>query len=232
MPVSFVVWMGAVKRETLDFDRNKQLFLLFLKMFAFFFNRRAFFTEANFSKHMAKGVHRPTKLRLKDYVFTMLAERATGSVQLSTKHTRATPSIPDQRPTSQTMQSKSYVSPFAQGWGRKQKRVAGKRVDVRVKVFLRSMFMAGFNENGKINRSKKVSKETACRRLAEKIAAENWPTSSMLTAKQIGGHFAQFKAMIQKKSFEYLATNDVLTVDLPENFEEDSGDSDTEPESD
>ena len=98
--------------------------------------------------------------------------------------------------------------PFKQGWARKPKRQRGVPCRPEVKNFLRDCFLAAYDKFGKIDRARIISKGKAHTLLKAKMETEGWGADYYRSVQQIGGHYSQFKKIMQLKSWKALKQQD------------------------
>ena len=98
--------------------------------------------------------------------------------------------------------------PFKQGWARKPKRQRGVPCRPEVKNFLRDCFLAAYDKFGKIDCARIISKRKAHVLLKAKMETEGWGADYYRSVQQIGGHYSQFKKIMQLKSWKALKQQD------------------------
>ena len=77
-----------------------------------------------------------------------------------------------------------------------------------MKNFLHDCFLAAYDKFGKIDCARIVSKSKAHTLLKAKMETEGWGADYYRSVQQIGGHYSQFKKIMQLKSWKALKQQD------------------------
>jgi len=170
-----------------------------------------FKTQLWFCRHMARGKHKKPAISMNDFVHKRMQLHIAQSKQVTSMHFQKmkVDSEGDYLPEQPALEGYEQTGvPFKQGWARKPKRQRGVPCRPEVKNFLRDCFLAAYDKFGKIDRARIVSKSKAHTLLKAKMETEGWGADYYRSVQQIGGHYSQFKKIMQLKSWKALKQQD------------------------
>ena len=98
------------------------------------------------------------------------------------------------------------------GHARKQYQRERTVIGKHCKIYILQLFNQGIAEDGTIDRTKKVSPQTAVKLLKAKVTSEGWDKSNILTEQQIRSLFSRYKNDRTKRGHKAMKAIEVNNI--------------------